>query len=128
MSKRLGDYVSAGEAVAYLESRDASTIAAERSTASAKLIAARTDYSREKGLFDARHIQSAASTAKVSIDGRYLAVTSLILGRITKVDTQLGPMSWPGPSYLGLSTRAAFRSTHRFCLPMPSAFRLATRQ
>ena len=54
MSKRLGDYVSAGEAVAYLESRDASTIAAERSTASAKLIAARTDYSREKGLFDAR--------------------------------------------------------------------------
>lgn len=112
ITKRLGDYVRAGEAVAYLESRDASTIAAERSTASAKAIAARSAYAREKRLFDARvtarqdleaakavlgeaeaelrRTQSAASAAKVSGDGRSLAVTSLISGRVTKVDTQLG--------------------------------------
>ncbi len=112
ISKRLGDYVNAGETVAYLESRDASTIAAERSTASAKLVAARAAYARERRLFDAkvtarqdleaaqavlaeaeaeaRRTRSAASAAKVSGDGRFLAVTSLISGRITKVDTQLG--------------------------------------
>ncbi len=112
ISKRLGDYVSAGEAVAYLESRDASLIAAERSTASAKLAAARAAYAREKRLFDAkvtarqdleaaqavlaeaeaeaRRTRSAASAAKISGDGHFLAVTSLISGRITKVDTQLG--------------------------------------
>ena len=52
--KQLGDSVSAGETVAYLESRDAGTIAAERSSASARLIAARAAYAREKKLFDAR--------------------------------------------------------------------------
>jgi cobalt-zinc-cadmium efflux system membrane fusion protein len=112
ITKRLGDHVRAGEAVVYLESRDASTISAERSTASAKAIAARSAYAREKRLFDARvtarqdleaaqavlgeaeaelrRTQSAASAAKVSGDGRSLAVTSLISGRVTKVDTQLG--------------------------------------
>jgi cobalt-zinc-cadmium efflux system membrane fusion protein len=52
--KQLGDSVSAGETIAYLESRDAGSIAAERSAASARLIAARAAYAREKKLFDAR--------------------------------------------------------------------------
>lgn len=112
ITKRLGDHVRAGEAVAYLESRDASAIAAERSTAIARAIAVRSAYAREKRLFDARvtarrdleaaqaalseaeaelrRTRSAASAAKLSSDGRSLAVTSLISGQVTKVDTQLG--------------------------------------
>ncbi len=112
ITKRLGDSVAAGEAIAYLESRDASTISAERSTANARAIAARSAYAREKRLFDAkvtarqdleaaqavlaeaeaevRRTQSAASAARISGDGRFLAVTSLISGRITKSDATLG--------------------------------------
>ena len=112
ITKRLGDSVAAGEAIAYLESRDASAIAAERSTANARAIAARSAYAREKRLFDAkvtakqdleasqaalaeaeaeqRRAQAAASAAKISRDGRFLAVTSLISGRITKSDATLG--------------------------------------
>ena len=110
--KRLGDSVRAGETIAYLESRDAGTIAAERSAASARLIAARAAYAREKKLFEARvtarqdleaaqavlgeaeaearRTQSAAGAAKITGDGRFLAVTSLISGRITKADATLG--------------------------------------
>nr|WP_294846406.1 efflux RND transporter periplasmic adaptor subunit [uncultured Sphingomonas sp.] len=112
ITKRLGDSVRAGEAIAYLESRDASAIAAERSSASARLIAARSAYAREKKLFEARvtarqdyeaaqavlaeaeaearRTQSAAGAAKITGDGRYLAVTSLISGKITKSDATLG--------------------------------------
>ena len=110
--KRLGDSVTAGETIAFLESRDAGTIAAERSSASARLIAARAAYVREKKLFEARvtarqdfeaaqaalteaeaearRTQSAAGAAKITGDGRFLAVTSLISGRITKADATLG--------------------------------------
>ena len=112
ITKRLGDSVAAGEAIAYLESRDASTIAAERSTANARAIAARSAYARERRLFDAkvtarqdleaaqavlaeaeaevRRTRSAASAARISGDGRFLAVTSLISGRITKSNATLG--------------------------------------
>lgn len=112
IAKRLGDNVSAGETIAYLESRDASAIAAERSSASARLIAARSAYAREQRLFEARvtarqdleaaqavladaeaearRTQSAAGAAKITGDGRYLAVISLISGRITKADATLG--------------------------------------
>lgn len=112
ITKRLGDSVSAGETIAWLESRDASMISAERSTATARAIAARSAYAREKRLFDAkvtarqdleaaqavlaeaeaevRRTQSAASAARISGDGRFLAVTSLISGRITNSDATLG--------------------------------------
>lgn len=110
--KRLGDSVGAGETIALLESRDASTFAAERSAASARAQAARSAYAREKRLFDARitarqdleaaqaalaeanaelrRTQASASAARVTGDGRHIAVTSLIGGRITEVGTQLG--------------------------------------
>lgn len=110
--KRLGDSVGTGETIALLESRDASTFSAERSTASARAQAARSAYAREKRLFDAkitarqdleaaqsslaeanaelRRTQAAAAATRVTSDGRHIAVTSLIGGRITKVDTQLG--------------------------------------
>ena len=112
INRQLGDYVRAGEAVAVMESRDAASIAAERSSASANLALARSTYAREKKLFDARvtakqdlegaaavlaqaeaearRSQSAASAAKVSGDGRTLGVVSLISGRVTKADAKLG--------------------------------------
>lgn len=112
ISKRLGDYVGRGESIATLESRDASTIAAERSSAAARAALARSNYVREKRLFDEkvtsrqdyegaqaalaeanaelRRTQSAASAAGVSGNGRTLSVVSLISGRVTKVDATLG--------------------------------------
>ena len=112
INRQLGDFVRAGEAVAVMESRDAASIAAERSSASANLALARSAYAREKKLFDAkvtarqdlegaqaalaqaeaeaRRSQSAASAAKVSGDGRTLGVISLISGRVTKADAKLG--------------------------------------
>ncbi|MBU0825997.1 MAG: efflux RND transporter periplasmic adaptor subunit, partial [Alphaproteobacteria bacterium] len=112
INRRLGDEVRAGEAVAVMESRDAAAIASERSSATARLALARSTYAREKKLFDARitakqdleaaaaalaeaesearRSQSAAAAAKVSGDGRTLAVTSLISGRVTKSDAKLG--------------------------------------
>ncbi|MBA4027265.1 MAG: efflux RND transporter periplasmic adaptor subunit [Cyanobacteria bacterium DS3.002] len=112
INRQLGDFVRAGEAVAVMESRDAASIAAERSSASANLALARSTYTREKMLFDAkvtarqdlegaqavlaaaeaeaRRSQSAASAAKVSGDGRTLGVVSLISGRVTKAEAKLG--------------------------------------
>ncbi len=112
INRRLGDYVGSGDTVAVMESRDAAAIASERSSATARLALARSTYAREKKLFDARitakqdleaaasalaeaesearRSQSAASAAKVSGDGRTLAVTSLISGRVTKSDAKLG--------------------------------------
>lgn len=112
INRQLGDFVRAGEAVAVMESRDAASISAERSSASANLALARSTYAREKMLFDAkvtarqdlegaqavlaaaeaeaRRSQSAASAVKVSGDGRTLGVVSLISGRVTKADAKLG--------------------------------------
>lgn len=110
--KRLGDSVAAGETIAYVESRDAAAIAADRSTANARVVAARAAYAREKKLHDAgvtarqdleaaqaalseaeaelRRANSAASAARITGDGRFLAVTSPISGRITRSDATLG--------------------------------------
>ena len=112
INKRLGDPVNAGESIALIESRDAAAFVAERSAAAARAQAARAALAREQRLFNAkvtarqdleaaqaaaatadaelRRTQAAVSAANVSGDGRYLSVTSLITGRITKVDTRLG--------------------------------------
>ena len=112
ITRRLGDFVRAGESIATMESRDAAAIAAERSSASARLALAQSAYAREKRLFDAkvtarqdlegaqaalaeaqaeaRRTQAAASASKVGGDGRTLAVVSLISGRVTKSDAKLG--------------------------------------
>lgn len=110
--KRLGDPVRAGEAVAYLESRDAATFAAERAAARARAQLARAAYARENRLYnarvtarqdleaaraalaeadaEARRTQTAASAAGISSDGRYLILTSPISGRVTAASVQLG--------------------------------------
>lgn len=112
ISKRLGDSVSRGETVAIIESREASSIAAERSTAQARATAARQALARERRLFNAkitarqdleaaqaasaeaeaelRRTQAAVTAAGVTGDGRSIAVRSLIGGRVTKVDAELG--------------------------------------
>lgn len=110
--KRLGDPVRAGEAVALLESRDAAAIVAERAAAAARAQASGAALNRERRLFNAkitarqdlesaqaenaqaqaelRRTQAAVTAAGVTSDGRHIAVRSLIPGRITKVDAELG--------------------------------------
>ena len=112
ITKRLGDPVSAGETVALIESRDASAIVAERAAAAARATAANTALAREQRLFRARitarqdlegaqaqaaqaqaelrRTQAAMTAAGVTSDGRHIAVRSLISGRITKADAELG--------------------------------------
>lgn len=110
--KRLGDPVRVGETVALIESRDAATFVAERSAAAARASAARLALARERRLFNAqitarqdleaaqataaqaeaelRRTDAAVAAANVAGNGRQLAVTSLIGGRITEVQTRLG--------------------------------------
>lgn len=112
ITKRLGDPVRAGEPVVYLESREAASIAAERSAAEARAQAARAAYAREKRLFEAkvtarqdleaaqaaraeaeaalRAAHGAASAARVSGDGRHVIAASPIAGRITALPAALG--------------------------------------
>ena len=112
ITKRLGDPVRTGEAVAYLESREAAGFAAERASARARAQAARAAYNRELRLFnarvtarqdleaaqaalaeadaEARRTQTAAAASGISADGRYLIVTSPIGGRVTAISSQLG--------------------------------------
>lgn len=110
--KRIGDPVSAGETIALVESRDASAIAADRSTAAARVTLASRQLARERILLnqgvspradyetaeanlavaqaEARQASAAASAAKVSRDGRSVAVISSISGRITSAPVNLG--------------------------------------
>jgi cobalt-zinc-cadmium efflux system membrane fusion protein len=112
INKRLGDPVAAGEVIAAIESRDAAAISAERSAAAAKAAAARQALARERKLFEARitarqdleaaqaeaaiaeaelrRASNAGAAAGVSGDGRSLAVTSPISGRITAASATLG--------------------------------------
>lgn len=112
ITKRLGDPVRAGEPIAYLESREAAAIAAERSAASARLQTARAAFARERRLFDqkvtarqdleaaqavlaeaeaeSRRTQSAVLASGTSADGRYLIVASPIGGRVTAIPATLG--------------------------------------
>jgi cobalt-zinc-cadmium efflux system membrane fusion protein len=110
--KRIGDPVSAGDTIALVESRDASTIAADRSTAGARVTLASRQLARERLLLNqgvspradyetaeanlavaqagSRQASAAASAAKVTSDGRSVAVTSPIGGRITSAPGNLG--------------------------------------
>lgn len=112
INKRLGDAVAAGETLASIESRDASTISSERAAAAAKATAARQAFAREKRLFEAkitarqdleaaqaevaiaeaelRRATSAGAAAGVSANGRYVTVSSPISGRITAAPAVLG--------------------------------------
>ncbi len=112
ITQHIGDTVRVGEVIALLESREAATMAADRSAAAARAAAARSAYAREKRLYDARvtarqdlevaqatlgeaeaelrRAQSSAAASKLTGDGRTLAVTSPITGRLTRADARLG--------------------------------------
>ncbi|MFE8583646.1 efflux RND transporter periplasmic adaptor subunit [Sphingomonas sp. NCPPB 2930] len=109
---RMGDTVRAGQALALIESRDASQITADRATAMARVGLARRQLARERGLLaqgvspradyeaaeanlavaqaDARRAGAAAGAARVTRDGRSVAVTSPISGRVTLTEAKLG--------------------------------------
>lgn len=117
LTKRLGDPVRAGETLAMVESREAAQIAADRSVASTKADLARKVLARERRLYEqkvsprqdyetaqaelaaaeaeSRRAATAAGAAAVSRDGRYLAVTSPISGRITAMTASLGAFVQP---------------------------------
>ena len=116
--KRLGDQVAAGEVLALVESRDAATMAAERSAAESKVELARSIFKREQSLYDqkvtprqdleaaqaalaaaeaeAARAKAAAAAAGVASDGRSLALASPIAGRITFANVALGAYVEPG--------------------------------
>jgi cobalt-zinc-cadmium efflux system membrane fusion protein len=125
ITQHLGDNVRAGETIALLESREAATLVADRSAAAARANAARSAYAREKRLFDARvtarqdleaaqatlaeaeaelrRAQSAAGASKLAGDGRTLAITSPITGRLTRADARLGAYVLAGADLFHIS-------------------------
>jgi len=112
ISKTLGDPVRRGEAVARIESGEAANLASQLSTARARVNELSAVYERERRLFAERvtarqdleaaeanlavarselqRAQAAVSAAGVSTDGRSLAVTSPLSGRITAAPVVLG--------------------------------------
>ncbi len=125
ITQHLGDSVRAGETIALLESREAATLVADRSAAAARASAARSAFAREKRLFDEkvtarqdleaaeqalaqaeaelRRARSAASASKLAGDGRTLAITSPITGRLTRVDARLGAYVLAGADLFHIS-------------------------
>ncbi|MGB3929669.1 MAG: efflux RND transporter periplasmic adaptor subunit [Sphingobium sp.] len=109
---RIGDPVRVGQTLALVESRDASQIAADRSAASARVTLAARQLARERTLLaqgvspradfetaqanlavaqaDARRASAAAGAARVSGDGRSVAVVSPVSGRVTNAGANLG--------------------------------------
>lgn len=110
--KRIGDPVSAGETIALVESREASTIVADRAAAAARVTLASRQMERERMLLaqgvspradyetaqanyavaeaEANRARAAAGAARVARDGRSVAVISPIAGRITSAMANLG--------------------------------------
>ena len=112
VGKTLGDYVSRGETVARIESADAAALASQLNAARARVTELSAAYERERRLFEAnitarqdletaqanlsvarselQRAQAAVAAAGVSGDGRSLAVTSPLAGRITAAPIVLG--------------------------------------
>ncbi len=112
VGKTLGDYVREGEAIARLESADAAGLAAQVSAAQARVGELSAIYEREQRLFEANvtarqdleaaranlqvaqselsRARAASTAAGVNGDGRSLAVTSPLSGRVTAAPIVLG--------------------------------------
>lgn len=110
--KRIGDSVRNGDTLALVESRDASQIAADRSSAAARVTLASRQAARERSLTaqgvspradyeaaqanlavaqaDARRASAAAGAIRLAADGRSVAVISPISGRVTTAVANLG--------------------------------------
>ena len=112
VGKTIGDYVRQGETVARIESADAAALASQLSAARARVTELSAAYERERRLFEANvtarqdleaaranldvarselnRSQAAVAAAGVSGDGRSLAVTSPLSGRVTAAPIVLG--------------------------------------
>lgn len=112
VGKTLGDHVARGETVARIESADAAALASQVSAARARVTELSAAHDRERRLFEAnvtarqdleaaqanlsvarselQRAQAAVAAAGVSGDGRSLAVTSPLAGRITAAPIVLG--------------------------------------
>lgn len=112
VGKTLGDYVRQGETIARIESADAAALASQLSAARARVTELSAAYDRERRLFEANvtarqdleaaranldvarselnRSQAAVAAAGVSGDGRSLAVTSPLSGRVTAAPIVLG--------------------------------------
>lgn len=110
--KRIGDPVRAGEALALVESRDASSIAADRDASGARVALASRNLARERSLLaqgvsaradyeaaeaalavaqaDARRASGAAGAVRLAGDGRSIVVVSPVTGRVTAAPAKLG--------------------------------------
>lgn len=110
--QRLGDVVARGETLATIESPEAASLAAAQASAAARLEQIRAAFVREKSLFDANvtarqdfeaaradlgvaqaeleRAEAAAAAAGVSGNGRLIAVTSPLAGRVTAAQAVLG--------------------------------------
>ncbi|OYY77217.1 MAG: efflux transporter periplasmic adaptor subunit [Sphingomonas sp. 28-62-20] len=110
--KRIGDPVRAGDMLALVESRDASTIAADRAAAAARVSLASKQLARERSLLaqgvsaradyesaqaalavaqaDAGRASAAAGAVRLARDGRSIAVVSPVTGRVTAATASLG--------------------------------------
>lgn len=117
INRRLGETIRAGETLALVESLEAATMVADRSSAQAKLELARKNRQREASLFeqgvsprqdleaaqaalavaeaDARRAQLVASAARVGGDGKSVAVVSPITGKVTAETVTLGAYVQP---------------------------------
>lgn len=114
---RIGDAVRVGQTLALVESREAAQIAADRSSAAARVALAAKQLARERGLLsqgvspradfetaqanlavaeaDARRASAAAGAARLAGDGRSVAIVSPVSGRVTSETANLGQFVAP---------------------------------
>ncbi|KQM98776.1 efflux RND transporter periplasmic adaptor subunit [Sphingomonas sp. Leaf25] len=110
--KRVGDPVARSETIALIESRDASSVVADRAGAAARVTLAERQLARERSLLsqgvspradletaqaalavaraDAARAVAAAGALRIARDGRSVALVSPIAGRITAAPATLG--------------------------------------
>lgn len=127
--RQLGDAVHAGEALAQIDSQEASTMMADKNVANAKLALARQTYTREASLFEqgvsARQEMEAAQSAlavaeaeakraltilqaaHVTEDGKSAMIISPIAGKITAQMAILGSFAQPQTELFRVSAAAA---------------------
>ena len=116
LAKQLGDAVRVGETLAVVESREAASMAADRTVAESKAALARSALAREQELYnqrvtprqdleraqaelavaeaEVRRAGEAAAASHVTPDGR-IAVTSPLAGKITVTKAALGSFVQP---------------------------------
>ena len=141
----LGDTVKSGEVLALIESPEAATITADGDSALARAIAARAVNERERRLFEAkvtarqdyeaaqaelataeaelRRTAAAAVAARVTSDGRHVAVTSPMTGRVTAATATLGAYVTSGTELFRVADPS--RIQIEAALPTADALRVA---